>query len=118
VSIEVPPRDSRGERCSYKKGGAASDFLIEEIRMETRNTDPYQRQRFASGVKTAAVIVILGAVALMADHTFFIAPHVRTPAALATPSMAAPVSVSVDGFAIPDHLRPTTGDVASPPSTF
>ena len=86
--------------------------------METRNTDPYERQRFASGVKTAAVIVILGAVALMADHTFFVAPHARTSAALEASSMAAPVSVPVDGFAVPDNLRPTAGDVTAPVSTF
>jgi len=86
--------------------------------METRNTDSFERQRFASGMKTAGLIVILGAVALAADHAFFVAPHSRAPAAETSPVAEAPASVSVDGFALPSHLRPTAGDVAPPAASF
>ena len=49
--------------------------------MDPNRTDPHEKERFLSGVKTAAFVVILGAVALMADHTFFVAPQ-KAPAAL------------------------------------
>ena len=34
---------------------------------------------FASGLKTAAVILILGTVAVVTDHVFFIAPYSTPP---------------------------------------
>lgn len=85
--------------------------------METRNIIPSERGRAANGIKAAALVVILGAVALMADHAFFIAPHARA-AAEAPAAAAAPASVATDGFALPDNLRPNQGDVAPPPATF
>jgi hypothetical protein len=86
--------------------------------MESRTPDPFEPRRFASGVKTASVIVILGAVALMADHAFFVTPHVRTPAALAAPAATSTAPVAVNGFALPDNLRPTAADAASAPASF
>jgi hypothetical protein len=84
--------------------------------MEPRTSDPYERQRAANGVKTAAIVVILGAIALMADHTFFIAPHSRAPDATAAPVAAAPASTPI---ALPENLRhPTSADVEPPPPSF
>ena len=70
-----------------------------------------------SGVKTAAFVVILGAVALMADHAFFIAPQ-KAPATLAPAAVSAPTRSASEGFAVPDHLRGNASDVAPPDATF
>ena len=83
--------------------------------MEKPNTAPYDRTRIVSGIKTAALIVILGAVAVAADHAFFIAPYSRMPAEAAPPvAVAAPV----EGYALPDNLRPTAADVGPAPPSF
>ena len=84
--------------------------------MDTRNA-PHVSSRISSGVRTAAFIVILGAVAVAADHAFFVAPRMAAPAAEAIEPVAA--SVPIDGFALPDHLRHLTdGDVTPTAPTF
>jgi len=84
--------------------------------MEARNIIPSESGRVAKGIRTAALVIILGAVALMADHTFFVAPHAR--AAAEAPSPERPASVAIDGFTLPDNLRPTAADVTTPAPTF
>lgn len=83
--------------------------------METNIVDFAERKRVAGGIRTAALIVVLGAVALMADHAYFVAPHARAVVEAPAP---APTSVMTDGFVVPEHLRPTAADVSSEPSTF
>jgi hypothetical protein len=83
--------------------------------MDANRTDPYE-ERFLSGVKTAAFVIILGAVALMADHAFFIAPQ-KAPATLAPAATVAPV-IAGEGFALTDALRPTEADREPPPPSF
>lgn len=83
--------------------------------MEAKNIIPSERGRAANGIRTAALIVILCAVALMADHTFFVAPHAR--AAAEPPAAVRPTSVPIDGLAMPEALRPTAVDANVPPPT-
>lgn len=48
--------------------------------MERNNPPSSEGFGFASGLKTAAVILILGSVAVVLDHAFFIAPYRTAPA--------------------------------------
>lgn len=47
--------------------------------MESNNALSREGFGFASGLKTAVVIVILGTVAVIMDHAFFIAPYRAAP---------------------------------------
>ena len=80
--------------------------------MDPNSTDPYEKRRaLPSGVKTAAFVVILGAVALMADHAFFIAPH-RRRRQRSRRSAAASDPAASEGFArarSPAHATPRRG---------
>jgi hypothetical protein len=49
--------------------------------MERNNPQSSEGFGVASGLKTAAVIFILGTVAIVMDHAFFIAPYRAAPAA-------------------------------------
>jgi hypothetical protein len=70
-----------------------------------------------AGIKTAALIVILGAIAAVADHAYFIAPydsvqHVND----AAPAAMAPSSS--DAFVVPDYLRTNAGEVPEHVTAF
>jgi hypothetical protein len=72
---------------------------------------------FCTGIKTVALIVILGAIAAVADHAFFIAPfgseqHVSD----ATPAAMAPASS--DAFVVPENLRTNARDVPEHVTAF
>lgn len=72
---------------------------------------------FMTGVKTAALIVILGVVAAVADHAFFIAPQASVQRVNeATPAAMAPSPSGA--FAVPEHLRPNAGDVTEHVTAF
>ena len=63
---------------------------------------------FVTGIKT--LIVILGAIAAVADHAYFIAPFASEQHANdATPAAVAPPSS--DAFAVPENLRTNARDV-------
>ena len=84
--------------------------------MDVPEKDRHANERNAAGIRTAAIVIILGAVAVMADHAFFVAPRTASPAVSAD---AAPAKVSSDAFfALPDNLRPNAGDVSPPPPSF
>lgn len=68
---------------------------------------------FASGMRTAIVVVVLGTLAVVADHAFFIAPYAVTPAAAAV----APAALAAD-VSLPASLHPTSADVAPQAPTF
>ena len=85
--------------------------------METPNAKPWDYARFLSGVKTAALIVIIGAVAIAADQALFIGATPHAPDAPA-PLPAAVSSVPSDGFSLADALRPTEADRKPPPPSF
>ena len=65
---------------------------------------------FATGVKTAALIVILGAIAALADHAFRRPAGAHdvsdaAPAVTAPPSRAGVPEHAPDAFAVPETLR-------------
>ena len=63
-----------------------------------------------TGVKTVALIVILGVIAAVADHAFFIAPYRSAKHVMdAAPSVMAPSPSGA--FAIPENLRTNAGEV-------
>ncbi len=71
----------------------------------------------ATGVKTVALIVILGAIAAVADHAFFIAPRGSAhPVSDAAPAVTAPPASSA--FAVPENLRTNAGEVPEHVSAF
>jgi hypothetical protein len=84
--------------------------------MESHSPTSRDTSRFASGVRTAVFVVVLGTVAAVTDHAFFIAPHGVSQASAAN---AAPLATPPNaGDALPPDLRPTTADVEPPPPTF
>lgn len=72
---------------------------------------------FAAGVKTAALIVILGAIAAVVDHTFFIAPYESLHRVSDAPPAAAGAPTS-GAFAVPEHLRTNASDVPEHVNAF
>lgn len=85
--------------------------------MQTPNANPRDPARYLAGIKTAALIVIIGAVAVAADQAFFVGPNSRAPEASPPPAVVS--SVQIDGFALPDHLRqPTAADAQPAAPTF
>jgi len=86
--------------------------------MDVPEKDRYANERNAAGIRTAAIVIILGAVAVMADHAFFVAPRGSAPTSDNAPVAAAPARLSSDGFTLPDNLRPNAGDVQPLPASF
>jgi len=82
---------------------------------DSRNVVPFEKPRFSSGIKAIALVIGLTAIALVADHAFFVAPHAQ---ARSSSAAAYEAPVSVDGFALPQNLRPTAADVEAPPASF
>jgi hypothetical protein len=85
--------------------------------MSNDGSTHHEGSSLPTGIKTVALIVILGAIAAVADHAYFIAPydsvqHVND----AAPAATAP-SVS-DAFAVPDNLRTNAGDVPEHVTAF
>jgi len=74
-----------------------------------------ERRGFASGMRTAAVVVVLCTLAVVADHAFFVAPHAVSQAADFT---APPVAAVTGDTPLPPDLHPTAADVEAPPATF
>ena len=64
---------------------------------------------FCTGIRTAALIVIIGIVAAIADHALF-APRVSAQGA---ERQAAPTIIPADtgAFGVPDHLRAHAAEV-------
>ena len=79
----------------------------------TRN----ESNTFGAGIKTAALIVILGAIAAVADHAFFVAPYESVKRANDSPPAAAATPTS-SAFAVPEHLRTNAGDVPEHVNAF
>ena len=83
------------------------------------NDSPMRNENntFVAGIKTAALIVILGAIAAVADHAFFVAPHESVQRANDAPPAAAATPTS-GAFAVPEHLRTNAGDVPEHVTAF
>jgi len=85
--------------------------------MSTPNVVPFEKPRLSTGVRAIAVVICLTVIALVADHAYFVAPHAHASSTIVA-EHELPVSVQVDGFALPESLRPTAGDVTPPPASF
>jgi hypothetical protein len=84
--------------------------------MDASKVVPFEKTRISTGVKAIVVAIAMTAVALAADHAYFVAP--RAQASVAATQSQAPAPVQGDGFALPDSLKPTTADVGAPPPSF
>lgn len=73
------------------------------------------RRGFASGMRTAVVVVALGTLAIVADHAFFVAPQAVTHAVAAESS---PRAVTKTDDSLPPDLHPTAADVVPQAPTF
>jgi len=77
----------------------------------------HERSSFLTGIKTVALIVILGAIAAVADHAFFIAPYASEQHATdAAPAAMAPAPSAT--FVVPEHLRTNARDVPEHVTAF
>jgi hypothetical protein len=76
-----------------------------------------ESREFGSGIKTAVVVVVLGTLAAVADHAFFVAPHAAVRAVVADAPAAAPAAVALPS-GLPSDLRPTVTDADTPAPTF
>ena len=86
--------------------------------MDARNVVPFEKTRFSAGVRAIVVVIALTGIALVADHAYFVAPHAQARTAIAAKQFEMPVSVQIDGFLLPENLKPTAADVPSPAQTF
>ena len=85
--------------------------------MDISHPTSTERTRLLSGIKTAALIVIIGAVAVAADQALFLGGKPGAPEAAPEPAALSPVQT--DGLALPDHLRrPTAADTETAAPTF
>jgi hypothetical protein len=82
------------------------------------NDEPIHNERssFGAGVRTAALIVILGAIAAIADQAFFINPHQAAQVSETVPAAASPAQSGA--FVVPDNLRTNSGEVPAHVSAF
>ncbi len=71
---------------------------------------------FTSGVKTAVFVVVLGTLAAVADHAYFVAPHADTRPTVGGAPAAAVAEPTAPSFALPPELHPTQADVAAAPA--
>ena len=67
-----------------------------------------------NGVKTAAIVIILGVFAAVIDQSV----TERHEAPVGAAPMPAADPAPLVGFALPPELRPNSGDVSAPTATF
>jgi len=85
--------------------------------MSNNSSTHNEGSTFLTGIKTVALIVILGVIAAVADHAFFIAPYDSAQRVNdAAPATMAP-SPS-DTFVVPEHLRTNARDVPEHVTAF
>ena len=85
--------------------------------MATIRSEAFEDTGTARGIKAAAFVLILGSVALAADHLLFTAGH-PDPAIVVPAAAIGGAATAVDGFALPESLRPTAADASDPTPTF
>ena len=71
---------------------------------------------FASGLKVTTIVVIVGVLLALADHSF-VSPRDGAHAAQDVPSATA-TNHALDGFAVPDELRARTGEAPAHVEAF
>jgi hypothetical protein len=82
---------------------------MEELRTG-RSSSPF----VTTGVKTAALVVIIGVFAAFIDQSRV--DHRDAPTGATPPPVAEQPSLA--GFALPPDMHPNSADVSAPPSTF
>ena len=81
--------------------------------MATIKAVNFERSRIGRGIKIAALVLVLTAGALTADHVFFVAPSAQPTAAPITVKATTVTTAATVGFALPDSIRPTTADAVA-----
>jgi hypothetical protein len=88
-----------------------------ENTMSNNSSTHNEGSTFVTGIKTVALIVILGVIAAVVDHAFFIAPYDSVQHV--TDAVPAPVAPSSsDTFAVPEHLRTNAREVSEHVTAF
>ena len=87
--------------------------------MGTIKSVDFERSGVGKGIKIAAFVLILTAAALVTDHMGIVENGTRQAVAQTKP-VGAPVATTaaIDGFALPEHLKPTTADAGDPAPSF
>ena len=85
--------------------------------MGTVKSVDFERSCLGKGIKVAALVMILAAAALTTDHMVFTRGAQPADAPMAVQA-AVVVPAAIDGFALPDNLRPTQADVVENAPTF
>ncbi|MFO1395583.1 MAG: hypothetical protein U1F48_00830 [Burkholderiales bacterium] len=83
--------------------------------MDIYPSNSRENRGFASGMRTAVVVVVLGTLAVVADQAFFVTPQ---PVAHAVAAEAPVPAALVPGDTLPPELHPTAADVTPPAPTF
>ena len=85
--------------------------------MATIKKVDFERSGVGLGMKIAALVLMLTAAALATENVVFVAPSTTATAApVARPATVTPGAL--DGFALPESLKPTAGDVSPAAPTF
>jgi len=86
--------------------------------MATIHKADFEHSGIGRGIKVAALVLILTAAALTTDHKFFAGPTAPAAASPVTATVATAGTAALDGFALPESLRPTAADVTTGTPTF
>jgi len=70
----------------------------------------------ASGIRVTAIVVVIGVLLALADHSF-VSPRDGAHAAQDVPAATA-TNHALDGFAVPDELRARTGETPAQVEAF
>ncbi len=83
--------------------------------VRTTGNDP-ARGSFASGLKVTTIVVVVGVLLALADHSL-VSPRDHVHAIPDAPAATA-TSYATDGFAVPDELRARTGEAPAHVEAF
>ena len=85
--------------------------------MATIKKVDFERSGLGLGMKIAALVFMLTAAALVTENVVLVGPSTHAAAApVVTQTAAAPAAL--DGFALPENLKPTAADAVSQAPTF
>ncbi len=83
--------------------------------VRTTGNDP-ARGSFASGLKVTTIVVVVGVLLALADHSL-VSPRDDVHAIPDAPAATA-TTYATDGFAVPDELRARTGEAPAHVEAF
>jgi len=82
--------------------------------MDIYPSTPRKSNGITSGIKTAVFVVVLGTMAAIADHAFFVAPHAVLPANAGEAPTVAAAAPAAEVDPVPPALHPNEADAAVP----